>query len=332
MNSPAPQSIHGELPRNAEEWVARLLSPDCTSHDHGAFEDWLAASPGNPVAYAHAEQLHAMAHVAAQDIEPLPRRSIAAATSTQNMRRRRLPSIALAATLLAAIGLAAWIRPWQDATDASMYTTAIGEQHSVTLPDGTSLVLDTDTRVTVSYQATRRRVELEQGRLHADVAHDPSRPFEVVSGLGVTRALGTVFQVEEIQGTTFIRLIDGRVAIDTSRDDASDTLELQALQSVSYAADGTLSRPIGLDPETAKGWLRGKLVFKDRALPDLLSEFNRYSTDKITVADNSLGDIRISGVFDAKDQAGLIASLQKGWGIRAKRTSENEILLFHGAE
>lgn len=321
-----------DFPDTAEDWLARLLSPECGHNDYAAFEDWLAASPGNALAYADAERIHRLAGALAADpvLAGTTRRPVASVRPVR--RKRRLPALAWAAVLLLALGggFGLWLGLQRAAPVG--YATVIGEQRQVDLPDGSRLLLDTDSSVQVAYERSRRRVELLRGRLQANVARDASRPFVVVSGAGSVRALGTVFQVEQQDGTTLIRLLEGRVAVDTHRTGAdAPSLELRPLQQLSYDADGRLGAAESIDRSVAEGWTRGRLVFKERRLADLLAEVNRYSRNHLTLAEPALGEIRISGVFDARDQASLVEALHRGWGLQARRAANGEIAL-HAAE
>lgn len=331
------------MPTNAEEWLARLLSPDCSSREHLEFENWLASNPDNAVAYAETERLHAAvatlrpnAQLGNPLIEPrevhyLPTPTVTRRYPDHRRQRRALPAMALAASVALAVGIFTWIRVQTPSpVDPVRYATAVGEQETVQLPDGSALVLDTDTVVVVSFERSLRHIELQHGRLQANVAKDPNRPFEVVSGVGSVRALGTTFQVEDYGGETLVRLIEGRVAVETRHDGQAQAVELQAMQAVSYGPSGRLSPPHALDADYANGWLSGKLVFKERPLPDLLTEVNRYSTSRISIADDTLKNVRISGIFDARDQTALIQSLRLGWNIRAKQAGEKEIYLYAG--
>ncbi len=42
-------------------WLAHLLSPECDSEEHVAFESWLAKDPRNVIEYAEVERLHYLA-------------------------------------------------------------------------------------------------------------------------------------------------------------------------------------------------------------------------------------------------------------------------------
>src|SRR3546814_9453937 len=81
------------------------------------------------------------------------------------------------------------------------------------------------------------------------------------------------------------------------------------------------------DTDTALGWTRGELIFRQRTLHELLDEANRYSTAQIHVGEASLYDLRVSGVFDNSDQASLLQALEAVLPVRAERVSEREIVL-----
>ena len=195
------------------------------------------------------------------------------------------------------------------------------------LPDGSGLFLDANTLVLVTYGHSQRHVELLSGRLQANVAHDGNRPFVVTSGVGTVRALGTIFQVERQHRNTVVSLLQGRVVVDTRGGRAGHVRELQPLQQLTYDPGGILGPKRSIDRSEAESWLHGRLTFNEERLADLVAEFNRYSQDQLILSEPALGDIRVSGIFDATDQAGLLAALRQGWGLQAKQVSSNRIEL-----
>ena len=321
---PSPRDV----PDSAEGWLARLLSPECDARDHAAFEDWLAASPSNAADYAEVERIHRLVGELMHDPVPAGARHGPPdpVPATRTRRNRALPPMAWAAILFLAIGGGLWF--WRDLRPPApaRYATAVGEQRSVVLADGSGLVLDTDTSVQVRYTRSSRQVALLRGRLQATVARDAGRPFVVLSGTGRIHDLGTVFQVERRGGDTVVRLLQGRVAVSTPR--AARAHALRPLQQLHYDADGRFGDAVSIDRAEAEGWTRGRLVFKARRLADLLAETNRYSRRRLTLEDAALGEIRVSGAFDAADQASLLEALRRGWGLRAKRVADDEIALF----
>ncbi|ALN93762.1 FecR family protein [Lysobacter gummosus] len=316
------------FPDSAEGWLARLLSPESDTDDFAAFEEWIAVSPQNALAYAEAERVHGMAR-ASQAVRaqvPTDLSQIALSSKRPSARRARPAVFAWAAVLVLALvsGWGVWValRP----SSPVQYATAVGERLKVDLPDGSTLVLDTDTALQLSYRRSRRGIELLRGRLQANVAHDKDRPFIVSSGDGSVRAVGTVFQVENRGGDTVVRLLEGRVVVATRQ--AGQALELHPMQQVVYGENGWFGTPEGVDRIAAEGWTQGRLIFKERRLAELLVEFNRYSRDHLVLSKAELGDIRVSGAFAADDRSGLIMALQRGWGLQAKRTASDETTLY----
>nr|WP_295383193.1 FecR domain-containing protein [Pseudoxanthomonas sp.] len=326
MNTATPS--HQDFPDSAEGWLARLLSPDCNASDHAAFEDWLAMSSRNALDYAEVERIHQLAgalrvNSTLRGAEPIP------TTRMPTTRRRRTwyRPVAWAAALMLAVGGGLWLLADFQSTPATPYATEIGKQRRVDLPDGSALVLDTNTLVQVVYERSQRRVVLLRGRMQASVAHDANRPFVVTSGIGSVRALGTVFQVERQDGKTVVALLEGRVIVNTEGHPPRHAIELHPLQQLVYDADGKLGSPRSIDRNVAESWTRGRLVFKEERLADLVVEFNRYSHDQLVLSQAELGEIRVSGVFNAGDQSGLLTTLRQGWGVQAKPVGGNRIEL-----
>ena len=75
-----------------------------------------------------------------------------------------------------------------------IYETSIGEHSSVNLPDGTEVILNTNSLVQVNYTDTERYIHLSRGEAHFSVADDNSRPLTVHAGNRFFRVVGTAFQ------------------------------------------------------------------------------------------------------------------------------------------
>ena len=84
---------------------------------------------------------------------------------------------------------------------------------SVRLADGSRIVLDASTEVTVRYTAAARSLALVRGQARFDDVHDPLRPFTVtVDGRKVV-ATGTAFDVNLIGSELQVTLLKGHVVI-----------------------------------------------------------------------------------------------------------------------
>ena len=111
-----------------------------------------------------------------------------------------------------------------------LYETPIGKHRVITLTDGSTIHLNTRSRVSIRFSATRRAAQLLQGEALFTIQHDPNRPFEVVTGLTVIRDVGTQFDVHrKTSDAAVVTVIQGQVDVSliTERDDGQSSTRLK---------------------------------------------------------------------------------------------------------
>jgi transmembrane sensor len=92
-------------------------------------------------------------------------------------------------------------------------TTETGEQRFVSLVDGSTMALNSRSRVRIRFSDSERDVDLIEGQALFHVAHDAARPFIVHSGTTLVRAVGTQFDVYRKDAGTTVTVVEGRVAV-----------------------------------------------------------------------------------------------------------------------
>jgi len=315
----------------AEQWFARLLDPAYPPAQRAAFERWRAADPSHAAAYRDVERLWRLSLDASRHpaVAAAAWRALKPEPSARSPRRWLFPTVAAAAAaaVVASVIVPRWSSP-APAPAGVTYTTAAGQQQTVQLADGSSIVLDTDTQVMVSYSASTRRVDLLHGQAQFSVHGNHAWPFVVHALHGTVTAVGTQFQVRINDDCTDVALIKGKLAIATTP--ANGTPHDAALiggQGLAYDESGRISAVHAIDTQDLRGWTEGKLFVHDWRLADLVQEMNRYSTTKLEISDPSLRDIRISGAFRTHDQPAFLALLQQGWAVRATRIDAQHLAL-----
>jgi transmembrane sensor len=93
------------------------------------------------------------------------------------------------------------------------FETVTGEQRFVKLVDGSTIELNSRSRVRVRFTDAKRDVDLIEGQALFHVAKDSSRPFIVHSGSTLVRAVGTQFDVYRKASGTTVTVVEGRVAV-----------------------------------------------------------------------------------------------------------------------
>src|SRR6202022_2928909 len=106
-----------------------------------------------------------------------------------SLRMRWVATVAVAASVvLTSVVLVRWNLQRLDETANGIYGTAVGQQKTISLSDGCSVQLNTDSKVQITYSSTSRTVRLLQGEAIFSVKHDPKRAFEVYAADSVVRA------------------------------------------------------------------------------------------------------------------------------------------------
>lgn len=118
---------------------------------------------------------------------------------------------AFASVLVASVMLVGL--PQIENPETGVYVTDIGEYKKHTLQDGSTLWLNSDSKVKLDYSDKFRRVSLLRGEAHFEVEKDPNRPFEVYSNDRLVRAIGTAFSVNRLQDSIEVLVSEGTVEV-----------------------------------------------------------------------------------------------------------------------
>ena len=116
------------------------------------------------------------------------------AISDDTPRRNHLVRRVSVAAVVVVMVMAGWIVQESDRADPANVITALGEQRSVLLSDGSTLTVNTDSRVAIEMTPAVRGITLVRGELFVDVAKDPVRPFRVLSGTVLLGGIGHALQ------------------------------------------------------------------------------------------------------------------------------------------
>jgi transmembrane sensor len=341
----------------AADWIARLKNAG--PQERAAFVRWMKESPRHVrdtlLAAALEVELRRIDPERKFDIDQLASLSnvvqvhpaVALRSRSATPRWRWAAGFGLAATIAAVAwlgwsgNLEAWLQP-------TRYATAIGEQRSIELSDGSLVSLNAQSRVRVEYSSGARDVYLESGQALFVVERDARRPFRVHAGDAIVQAVGTKFDVNRLADRTDVAVIEGVVEVaaagatngaPTQRGGSPATLlerlaertRLEAGQGVTITAAG-VTAPAALDVGEVSAWRERRLIFKNQALADIVGEFARYNrTPQIRVEGQALRAKQFSGVFYADDLDSFVASLDSEGDIVLERRGAELIIRERGA-
>lgn len=322
--------------RGASEWFALVRSGYVDERADRQWSQWMADDVEHEKSYEKRELAWELAAELkdAASVQELLRTAdslVASGRSPSRAAYRVLLSWPVLATAAAMVLVGVLTPLWlaRNAVTTSEYATAVGEQHTVTLSDNSTVVLNTGTRLRVEYSRATREVLLLQGEALFMASADPARPFRVRAQEGVTTVLGTEFAVR-VEGTAVsVAVLSGRVSVVSGVQPHSVTgPAVTAGQRVSYSAGQPVSPPVDADIGVIRGWQAHRIVFSNVTLAVALQEYNRYVTIPIVLGDPELAQRHINGVFVIGDESAFLGALRQGLHLQAVRTPTETTLVL----
>jgi transmembrane sensor len=325
----------------AATWFARQRAGRWSDEDGLEFARWLKADPMHTAAWTEYERLWGRLEAVRDNPRILAfrenaRRNIKGRSSWRMGWRM---AATIAASILLGVGSWRWLTPLLSRSPilAREIVTEIGERSIVVLPDGSKVTLNTASAVRTDYSGRERRVILVRGEAFFDVAKDPTRPFVVSARSRQVVAVGTAFDVRLQDRQLRVTLVDGRVRVVEPSADAASTSASSGLKRhpavTLEAGTALIVRDDGadlterLDADRATSWRTGRLIFDGDRLADVIAEMNRYSREKLVIADASLENRKVSGVFEPANDWAFAKALEAYGIARATRQSGTTIVL-----
>jgi transmembrane sensor len=313
---PSPDSVQTQ----AIDWLLRIRSANCTATERQAFNNWLEESAGHRQAYETAQAQW-------EWMEPFKAMNFPARDAALRYRKKphRFLFVYAAASLLLALGLTAFMpNGWLGIPHT--YVAEKGDRQTVTLADGSSIELNTDSEVRVHFNRWRRNVEMIKGEAFFTVTHDAERPFEVRAGSGRIRDIGTAFEVYIKPEQVIVAVQEGIVEVQ-----ASGKRELTAGQQLAFNDRGEFQALQDQDVAGLTAWRQGKLVFRDRCLDDVLAEVGRYHDIRIRLQNETLGKLRVSGTFLTAELDDTLSAIAAILPVNIDHVGAHEIVLKSAA-
>ena len=239
------------------------------------------------------------------------------------LSRRSLGISLLAASTVGAVGLGRAFL-----ADGERHETGRGQQSLARLVDGSSISLNTDTRLEVAVDSSKRLVRFMDGEALFTIARDAARPFIVDLGNARVEVLGTAFNIRKKTDVVELTVTHGLVSVIGANGQSTRV----------GAGKTTLIRPDVLattDLDTALlrqrvAWQDGYIELNDETLDQAVAEFNRYRDQPILIGDPRIASLAIAGRFGVHDSDAFVSALHASFAITAERTTDGAVVLRSG--
>lgn len=345
--------------------LAAYFAEECDPGERGIVEAWIAAEPGRAAWVAllrqawetSADPWGTRAHWrAAQAKLGLARAessaTIEAPVSQYSQRRHHRPwrdqvwsvAWAAAATVVVLVGGSLVVTGGPIARLLSThgtrtYATARAERASVTLDDGTRLVLAPASEVRVLDGG--RHIAL-RGEALFTVRHDPQRPFVVVTAHSVTQDIGTTFVVRDYAAdhTAQVAVSEGRVVLASPATSPAHDGSMRAADQSAVLAGGQVGEAapgravlVQAAPDLAPyvAWATGALVFKRTPLRDVAADLSRWYDLDVSLDDPSLGSLDVTATYREETSGEVLDAIAAALGLRYERHGHSVVIRRAGA-
>lgn len=262
--------------------------------------------------------------------------------SEKNRYRRMRPALILAGLMVLFLSIYYAVQPHpkpaelarKEINKPSEVSTQYGSRTKLLLPDGTSVWLNSGSRLTYdsAYGDVNREVSLT-GEAFFDVAKNKQIPFVIHTGKINIKVLGTAFNVKSYPGDRTIEtsLIQGRIEV-TFKDHSQSSVILHPNQKLvvendpeepghqkKITADQPLKSAVTINPVshfgpdsliTETAWVDNLLVFQDESFADLAKKMERWYGIHMVIEDQPLDTLHFTGSFEKEDIRQALTALQ----------------------
>lgn len=223
-----------------------------------------------------------------------------------------------------------WLNPTYQTLE---FQTRKGEQKPIYLADGSSIHLNTDTKIQVLQRLRSREILLHQGEASFTVSHFTTnflRPFErtfkVSAGQLEMIDIGTIFNVKKDNDTDVTVAVEqGEVAVKI-RGAENPFIHLRQGQRLSNDGD-RLDEVRKADLYEVNAWQSGYIVFNQKPLILVIEDLQRYTNFEVDIKDTTLQKIQLTGKVNIHNYKKFMQTLPYTMDVKVYENSENKWII-----
>lgn len=242
--------------------------------------------------------------------------------SGEDLAKPRLRWAMLVAACLVIAAVASFaLTNFQSQPKTLEFVASHGEQRTLQLSDHTIAHLNSDSAITIHFDAHRRMVDVARGEVYFEVGKDSKRPFLVTAGALLLEDVGTSFDVFRNRDSTLVSVSEGKVSIQEAGRKGS-VVNLHAGEQAKVSAEKIIKSADATTVRKTTAWLKQEIVFDRDTVAKAVIEFNRYNSTQIVIDDAEIAQLRITGRFHLYDLQSFAALLNATPGVHTAMKGE----------
>ena len=293
---------------NMPELVQKYIDDRCEEHEHEAAKSWLCENINKPEFDKEFRRiLDETVPSCNKESMERSRRTLDTfiAYESENRKRQRRSRWAFGVfattAIAAAIAVFAFISQMPESVEWHEIYAGRGETERITLADGTSLWINSDTKVIYPsrFDSDTRTIYID-GEVYADVTPDKHKPFIVSASDVRVRVHGTKFSIKafaEMENVE-VALISGSVTMEDCKHENGVSRTLIPGDLVRYNKTYGTIEAYRINTATYGAWQNNHNIrFINQSLKDIADDLERHFDVNILITDESLAQTQYYASF-----------------------------------
>jgi transmembrane sensor len=212
--------------------------------------------------------------------------------------------------------------------DQLEYRTEFGETKKILLPDSSTVILNSNSRLTFDKnwnQQSAREIWLD-GEAYFSVVHKlDHQPFKVLTSGGVAvEVLGTTFNVYHRSVETKVVLNTGQITLSFPVDKKEKKILMKPGELVEYKVNKYSKRVV--DPDMYAAWTEKKIILDQTSLKEMIGIAENNYGIKIRVDSEKILQQTVSGSMPLSDADSFVTQVAMAFQLKVIKENDGYIL------
>ena len=216
--------------------------------------------------------------------------------------------------------------------------TLAGQKATITLVDGSTVLLNSESKLTYPEVFKDRREVILEGEAFFVIARDDEKPFSIKSGKLITTVLGTSFNIRAFQDENIeVTVASGRVKISQDKkrmelpDDRGQGLILTPNQQAVYNISGDYLGKEEVDAGSYLAWREGIIKLDNVNFDEVVKVLERWYGIKIVLENERISNcVLIGGEFQHQSLHQVLKTVELVLGVTYEFTDGMVVIRGEG--
>lgn len=190
------------------------------------------------------------------------------------------------------------------------YATQKGERKNITLPDGSTVYLNSESNIVYNKNFKNNRHIALNGEAFFTVVKDSLHPFIVKTSTIRTKVLGTSFNIQSPKNKNAVVTVNtGRVSVKPMN---NNTIEffLVKNESISYNYNNQSFNKKNIIADNYSSWTENTLWFNNLTLLEVSKKLESWFNIDIKIKDESLKTLKLTGIYRNPELKKVLESIK----------------------